>query len=181
LVHQAVDELLAVGAVRVRREVLALDVGVLLLGLGQALVGRVVEAEVAPAADVEDQADLLGLPTATAATGAVVVPPARCGDESECQQGGRRPRQPPSPAAPGTPRLAHLPPVPSWSRGSDRLLGSHRAGLSIAAPSGVHNCAATTRVGAVGVRGLRTLPRCAGYCCSSRSSCSATSPSRPRS
>ncbi len=62
LVGQAVQQLLAVGAVRVGLDVLGLDlVALLLLGRLQAGVGRVVERLVASAADVVDDPDLLGL------------------------------------------------------------------------------------------------------------------------
>src|SRR4030095_9100265 len=76
LVGQAVQQLLAVGAVGVGLDVLALElVPLLLLGRLEAGVGRVVERLVAAAADVVDDPDLLGLGlvAATAPAGSAVV------------------------------------------------------------------------------------------------------------
>src|SRR5215213_6874053 len=74
LVGQAVQQLLAVGAVRVGLDVLGLElVALLLLGRLEAGEGGVVERLVAAAADVVDDADLLGLAVAAATTGAAVA------------------------------------------------------------------------------------------------------------
>src|SRR4030095_9506660 len=74
LVGQAVQQLLAVGAVRVGLDVLGLElVALLLLGRLEAGVGRVVERLVAAAADVVDDADLLGLGGAAPAAAVVAA------------------------------------------------------------------------------------------------------------
>src|SRR5215207_9844486 len=70
LVGQAVQQLLAVGAVRVGLDLLDLDLAaLLLLGRVEAGPGGVVEGLVAAAADVVDQADLLGLGGVAAGAG----------------------------------------------------------------------------------------------------------------
>jgi hypothetical protein len=100
LVGQAVQELLAVGAVRVGLDVLGLElVALLLLGRLEAGVGGVVERLVAAAADVVDDAHLLGLgvavATAGAAVAAVVATAATGGrDQGEPHQQGADPHTP---------------------------------------------------------------------------------------
>ena len=95
---QGVEDLLAVGAVLVRREVLYLDlVAELLLGLVEPSRSRVVERLVATAGRVEHQPDLLGLAARTGAARAaslVVATTAGGDDQAERHQQGANPHTP---------------------------------------------------------------------------------------
>jgi hypothetical protein len=97
---EGAEQLLAILARGVRRQVLDLDAE-LLLGLGEAGVGRIVEALVASAADVVDQTDpqiglggvaLVGRAVVTAPGVGLVVITARCREQGESEKHGDEPQ-----------------------------------------------------------------------------------------